>query len=248
MTLDDNIRRPEDTDDTAPEVSELRADIAETREEMGETLNELGDRLEPGHLMEQAKENVRDATIGRVEETARGINEMVMETIRQNPIPAAIAGAGLALLWMNRSGGNQKGRAQYTTRTAEQGPHIGERVGEGASAIGEGVGEAGDTVRQTITEASETVGATVGDAGQQLDRFMRASPLAMGAIALGAGAVIGALVPESDLEREKLGDASRQIGETVRGTVEQAADEAERSMDEAERTLTASGTGASTVS
>ena len=33
----------------------------------------------------------------------------VTETIRQNPIPAAIAAAGLALLWMNRSNGSSNG-------------------------------------------------------------------------------------------------------------------------------------------
>ena len=93
------------TDEEQAEAADIRADIEETREEMGGTLNELGDRLEPGHLMNQAKDNVRDATIGRVEETARGMSDMVMDTIKRNPIPAALAGAGLALLWINRSNG-----------------------------------------------------------------------------------------------------------------------------------------------
>ena len=78
------------TDDEQAEVAEIRADIEETRLEMGGTLNELGDRLEPAHLVQQAKENVREATIGRVEETAKGISDMVMETIKRNPIPAAL--------------------------------------------------------------------------------------------------------------------------------------------------------------
>ena len=60
------------TEHEAAEVAEIRADIEDTRQEMGGTLNELGDRLEPGHLVQQVKENVREATIGRVEETTRG--------------------------------------------------------------------------------------------------------------------------------------------------------------------------------
>lgn len=249
MTLDrdDDIRRREDGDGVEPAVAELRVDIEETRLEMGETLTELGDRLEPGHLVEQAKENVRDATIGRVEETAKGVSDMVMETIRRNPIPAAMAGAGLALLWMNRSGGTSNGAYRDAAQYREEGPGLGDRIGEGASVVGERVGEAGETVRQTIGDAGETVGQTVGQAGQQLDRFMQASPLAMGAIAVGAGAVIGALVPETQIEREKLGEAGRQIGEAVRDSVGQAADQAERSIDEAERSLSASGSGVSGV-
>ena len=101
------------TDDEQAEVAEIRAEIEETRLEMGGTLNELGGRLEPAHLVEQAKENVREATIGRVEETAKGVSDMVMETIKRNPIPAALAGAGLALLWVNRSQGSQAGNTSY---------------------------------------------------------------------------------------------------------------------------------------
>ena len=95
----------EETESEQADAGEIRAEIDETREEMGGTLNELGDRLDPAHLVTQAKENVRDATIGRVEDTAKGMTDMVMDTIKKNPIPAAIAGAGLALLWANRAPG-----------------------------------------------------------------------------------------------------------------------------------------------
>ena len=59
-------------------VGEMRADIDGARREMGTTLSELGDRLEPGNLVDQAKENLRDATIGRVEESVRGTSDMVL--------------------------------------------------------------------------------------------------------------------------------------------------------------------------
>ena len=83
--------------------TEILGEIDETRREMGSTLNELGDRLTPGHLVDQAKENVREATVGRLEDTARGMSDMVFETIKRNPIPTAMAGIGLAMLWRNRS-------------------------------------------------------------------------------------------------------------------------------------------------
>ena len=94
--------------------AELRADIRETRERLGDTLEEIGARLNPRHIGEQVKENIRDATIGRVGHLARDaadrVNEVrytMMDTIRDNPIPAAMVGIGLGWLFMNarRQGG-----------------------------------------------------------------------------------------------------------------------------------------------
>ncbi len=246
------------TDDEAIEAAEIRADIEDTRLEMGDTLSELGDRLDPGNLVQQAKENVREATIGRVEETAKGMSDMVMETIKKNPIPAAMAGAGLALLWANRSNGHGNGQRYdmyYGTTSSygqrlpygqqRQGEGLGQKVGDVAGnvgdtargavdQVGQTVGEIGQNVGQTAGQVGQNVGNTVGQVGTQLDRFMHSSPLAMAAIAAGAGAVLGSLLPETPQEREMLGDASRQFGNTVRDTVDQAATKAEEQMDKAE--------------
>jgi hypothetical protein len=224
------------TSDQAIEVAEIRADIEDTRADMGGTLTELGDRLEPGHLIDQAKENVRDATVGRIEETAKGVSDMVMDTIKRNPIPAAIAGAGLAMLWANRSSG-QEGRDRYRSEGYTRYQVDGGRRSDGAG-IGEAVGSAAGQVGETVGQVGQNVGQTAGQVTGQLDRFMHANPLAMGAVALGAGAVIGALVPESTQEREMLGDASRQIGTAVRDTVDQATTRAEEALDGAEDKVT----------
>jgi hypothetical protein len=258
------------TDEEAAEAVEIRAEIEETRLEMGGTLHELGDRLDPGNLMNQAKENVREATIGRVEETAKGMSDMVMETIKRNPIPAAMAGAGLAMLWKNKADGNGNGsRTQYGSRyspyygtTSNAGQRgwteggqqggIGDKAGQAVGAVGEKAGEIGGTVGQAVGQVGQTAtdvtGEVIGrgqeaaqEVGWRLERFMQASPLAVGAIAIGAGALIGALLPETEKEREMLGDASRQVGETVRDSVSEAGQQAEQKLDEAERTLASSG-------
>jgi hypothetical protein len=233
------------TDDEAAEAATIRSDIEDTRAEMGGTLTQLGDRLEPGHLMNQAKENVRDATIGRVEETAKGVSDMVMDTIKRNPIPAAMAGAGLALLWANRSSGQNGHRTATGTyrrydiesERRSDGPGIGDRIGQGAAGVGDAVGGAAGQVGETVGQVGQNVGQAAGQVTGQLERVMQASPLAMGAVAVGAGAVIGALVPETPQEREMLGDASRQIGTAVRDTVDQATTRAEEALEEAEVTV-----------
>ena len=232
------------TEDEAAEVAEIRADIEDTREEMGGTLNELGDRLEPGHLVNQVKENVREATIGRVEETAKGVSEMVMDTIKRNPVPAALAGAGLALLWANRSQGPRGNTTSYGSgygyqsrpatmyEGAAQG--IGSKALNAASTVTGAVGSVAEGAQQATGEVVDRAGETAQQVGFKLDSFMQSSPLAVGAIAIGAGALVGSIVPETKQEREVLGDASRQVTSAVRDGVEQATAKAEETLDSVE--------------
>lgn len=221
------------TEDEAAEVAEIRADIEGTRQDLGGTLNELGDRLEPGHLVQQAKENVREATIGRVEETAKGVSDMVMDTIRRNPIPAALAGAGLAMLWVNRSQGGYQGRPT-STYEANGGQGIGSKARDAASSVGDAAATVGQNVTGAVGSVAEGAGQTAEQVGWRLESFMQASPIAMGAIAAGAGAVVGSLLPETPQEREVLGDASRQVTSAARDAVEQATAKAEETLDDVE--------------
>lgn len=122
-----------DTDET----TEIRVEIEQTRAELSETINAIQDRLNPQTLVEQAKdsvretatgmveqakETVRDATIGKAEqmvsdvgETARGTGSSIIETIRRNPVPAALAAAGIGWLWMNRAQGASGHTSSYRT-------------------------------------------------------------------------------------------------------------------------------------
>ena len=236
------------TDEEQADAAEIRAEIEQTREEMGGTLNELGDRLEPGHLMDQAKENVRDATIGRVEETARGMSDMVMDTIKRNPVPAAMAGAGLALLWMNRSNGHDGIRSgEYraygsdirSSDVSQRGEGIGQKVGEVAGSVGDAVGSVKGSAEGAVGTVAQGATEAVGEVGWRVDRFMQASPLAVGAIAVGAGVLAGTILPETPQEQQFLGDASRQVADTVRQTVDDVATRAEATLDETEQKVIA---------
>src|SRR5215212_3344299 len=69
-----------------------------------------------------AKDAAWDATIGRAEdavstagETARGVGSIVIETIKQHPIPAALAGLSLFWLYKHRSGGETSYGGSYGT-------------------------------------------------------------------------------------------------------------------------------------
>ena len=248
---------------------EIREDIEETRVEMGATLGELGDRLDPSRVMQEAKENVREATIGRVEqvvedagETARGTSDMVINTIKDNPIPSALAATGLFMLWRNRAKTSGAGDRhadrrgiyddRYGTRYFEDprsdrspgdtvrqvGSNAAGTVSDAAGNVASSIGDVAGTAGQKAGEVVEQGRQTAGQLGSQLDRYMHASPLAMGAIAYGVGAVVGALVPETEPERQILSKPAEQVSTAVRDTVDEAMDKVDERAEEAQRELT----------
>lgn len=89
-----------------PEV--IREEIRRTRTRMSDTIEELGDRLNPKRVKADLKRNLHDATIGKAEHMARvaahrvdDTRHSLMDSIRENPIPAAMAGIGLGWLFLS---------------------------------------------------------------------------------------------------------------------------------------------------
>jgi len=120
----------EERDDAVVEIEVTRARIEQTRADMTETIDAIKDKLSPQNLVQQAKETVREATIGRAQEMAsnvvdsakqaantavegaervmssassgvRDAGETVVESIQRNPLPFALIATGLGWLWMN---------------------------------------------------------------------------------------------------------------------------------------------------
>jgi len=91
-------------------------------------------------------------------------------------------------------------------------------------------------VGQTIGDAASEVAYRGRDAvdsvGSQLDQFMQAGPLAVAAVAAGAGALVGALVPSSQAERKVLAEPAQKVAGSVRDDVSTAMDRVEEKVDD----------------
>jgi ElaB/YqjD/DUF883 family membrane-anchored ribosome-binding protein len=99
-----------DRDRDEDETEIIAADIRITQERLGDTVEEIGERFNPTRLKEELKSDIRDATIGKVENMAQQTADMVsdaqrslMESIRENPIPVVLVGLGLGWMILNAS-------------------------------------------------------------------------------------------------------------------------------------------------
>jgi ElaB/YqjD/DUF883 family membrane-anchored ribosome-binding protein len=164
-----------DTDD--PDVIKSRID--RTRADMDETVNALQHKLSLDYVLDRAIGNLRDSS-GR---------SRVLEVIRDNPIPAAMIGVGLAWLMVDHNAGPRVGRGRSIPRGhpdevgrgddrdwlapgaeyyegGRSGPGFMHRMKERASHLGEKISgaahELGDKVRGGVEGAKDRVGG-VGD-------------------------------------------------------------------------------------
>jgi ElaB/YqjD/DUF883 family membrane-anchored ribosome-binding protein len=94
--------------DPSNEADALRSDIDVTRQRMDDTMDQLGDRLQPRHLVDEVLGYFRgDAGNGdsrlhemrdKLSRSASSAVHGVVDTVKQNPLPALVIGAGIA--WM----------------------------------------------------------------------------------------------------------------------------------------------------
>lgn len=144
----------------------LRAEIRETRDRMSDTLDQLGNRLNPNRLKAQVKENIREATVGRVETMARNAADRVNEgghgfvdRIRENPIPAAMVGIGLGWLMF--------GGRRHEDRTLWQQSYVTGDNWDGTAYVGD---VSATTPRLAQDDAGGSMGSTVSREPGVVDR------------------------------------------------------------------------------
>ncbi len=253
-----------------PEVEAIFVDIAATRSEMADTVDALGERLAPSAVAGRAGDAVRDATIGRIEskvndmsttasdlvsnagETVQQTGEGILDTIRRNPVPAALAGIGIGWLVVSRSQSGSSSRAPSPNRRplrtgwvatgdgwrrSDRGPFdVGDaldRRARSASAAFENatadarqsIGDSVDELGDRASRAAETFGSTAADTLAGAQRAVESNPLAFGALAVAVGTAIGLALPATTAEKRMMGPTGGRLIDQVEHAVSQPLDE-----------------------
>jgi gas vesicle protein len=238
--------QPDKSDEGGEDTAAIRAGINETRGRLSDTLNELGERLNPHVVREQVtervKEGIREATIGRVEHMARSAKDTVnatrsgiTDTIRDNPVPAAMVAVGLAWLMFNgkRDSGSTSSYNSYDrnyargydglsdggaySRSSSQfaGSYPYDSEFESTDSEGGRVSRVVGDVRERVGHAAESVADSVKDRAGQLaersrnlaDRAGHAASSAASAVTSRAGSVSRSVATRTTQGARRLEDS-----------------------------------------
>jgi len=228
--------------DIEQKVAELKESVIggyhETKDHLKDDLGrELrGARHMVSDEITQARTAVRDATVGRVEHMVHDARESVtdagtsvLDTIKENPIPAAMIGIGLGWLLFGGGTRTRRGSAERTMRRyrLDAGPSYGYGYGPGVGyAEGRDEGGSGEGgPRRVLRQGQRAVGKAVHQAGEGASNLGHrvqegASHLAQGAqgMAHDAGETVSQVARDARVRGERVArGAGRQIMRAERG-------------------------------
>ena len=192
------------------EVAASRAEIERTRTDMSETVDAIQNKLSPQNLKEQAKEQATG--------TAKGAGSTIMQTIRENPLPAALTGIGLGWLFMS------------ARKQSASGPSGGQSVSQAQERAGQVANQAQDRMSQLGSQAQGQAQRAKGG----FQRMLQENPLAVGALAVGAGAAVGLAIPQTAKEHEAMGEARDTLVERAQEKAQDAQQRVQRVAEEAQ--------------
>ncbi len=254
----DQPERSDVTTDANEDTSAIRAEIETTRVRMSQTLDEIGERLNPHNIKENVKDSIKEATIGRVSHMARNAANSVSRTtngmtntVRENPIPAAMVAIGLGwMIWNSRSShdavtsyrsaydvgygddyGQEYGRegSRDMASAARQKIERAERgVQQMASNVKERASELTDNVKDRAQGFASTVSETTRRGKGRVEDAFEANPLVLGAVAMAAGLAAGFSAPVTDREVRLMGGARDDLVDRVKDVAEDTKEKAQR--------------------
>lgn len=187
---------------------EILAEIEQTRHEMDSTLTAIEHRLTPGQLVDQGLDYLRSS----------GANDFVQNLggqVKNNPLPVALVGLGVA--WLMATGKNPPQHGH-----ASSGPGLGERAGEVKDRMTQSV----RSVRDRVASATDSARHQTERARSSMQYVMREQPLALGAVGLAIGAVLAAMAPRTRKEDELMGETRDQLMEKAKEAGKEAVQKA----------------------
>jgi hypothetical protein len=216
-------------DDSRKEIHkerrEIHQEIDRSRARLSGTIDEIMDRFSSERLKDRAWDEIRSMT--RPGSRARDTGSTLVDTVRNNPIPAAMAGAGLILLFAR---GPEGGRHETGIDVTGEG-----KAGEAAEKvhdISRKAREKAERLKGSVSEktgvAGEELRGKAGEVGSVFHDILENNPLAIAAAAFAIGSALGLGLPETEKEREVLGEA----GSLMREKAAQAAEKAEKKLED----------------
>ncbi len=216
-------------DDRRPE--QIENEIEHTRAEVSATIDAIQSKLTPGQLMDQTLGYLRTSL-------PADFGSNLSRSVRENPIPVALLGIGLAWLMM---GGQHNSRMrryaqppEYDAAEDSSVTSLGARAGETGERIRQRSAEMSARAREAVGQVRERMGATTDSARAHLSDLGNRSratyerargnvnhaiedqPLVVGAVGLAVGAMLGASLPRTRQEDEWMGETRDRMVDSAK--------------------------------
>jgi hypothetical protein len=160
----------------------------EIRDHMDRTLDEIQRRLSPQELM--------DRSLGFFREHGSAFLREAGDTVGRHPVPVLLTGAGI--VWLTAAVASSRSPTSSRFRSDGDGSHIDEDL-DTFDEFADGHGYA--------TRAYAGEENADDSAGAYVAQLVREQPVLVGALALAAGALLGAALPITEYERRMMGPA-----------------------------------------
>ena len=226
------------------EVEHLRAEIAKDRMETEATLDAIQNRLTPAHLKEQAREKVRQVTIGKAQnmahtagDKAKDAGYSMLDTLKDNIVPTAMIGVGLAWLIKSNKSGDGGRYGEYDAYD----PYLEEEYPEGplryyagpaadmrtyySESKGRGGGKTGHHVREKASGAVERARERARAAGERSGEMMGHAREKVSSAGEKAGEVAGDARDRASEAARHAAHRTRELSRRARFTSRRMTDE-----------------------
>ncbi|MBZ9657514.1 DUF3618 domain-containing protein [Mesorhizobium sp. ESP-6-4] len=246
---------------TERSAAELEREAEATRARVVATADSIRDKMTPGQLFDEFTGHFRG---GAGSEMLHNLKAQV----RDNPLPLTVIGAGLAWLMLGSGASATPAGTDGVTRRGPGLDHgafgagIGSTASDAAGAVAEAASGAAGTVSNLASSAADTLASSAAAAADMATSASRSAhslledqPLAVAAVGLAIGAAIGAMLPHTEVEDERLGTYRERLRDSAEDTLKEGLDTAtqvaaeayQSASDEAGRQASSEGTLADKV-
>lgn len=195
--------------------AQLEREIDEERAHIRHTLDLLEGKLSPGEIIDKALDYTR--------RNGGEFSRNLVDTITHNPVATLLAATGIG--WMlYRQNREDSSQAAYHGDGAEAGlkdkaEHVKQQAGDAAH-------HASENLRQGAEHLKHSTQAQARKVSQGFNHMLDEQPLALGALGLALGALIGGSLPSTRAEDRVMGEAADRAADKVEQTAERTYDKA----------------------
>jgi hypothetical protein len=216
-----NINGGDGGGDSRKNPAQLEREIDEERAHIRHTLDLLEGKLSPGEIFDRALDYTR--------RNGGEFSRNLVDTITHNPVATLMAATGIG--WMLYRQNQEASSYAYRGDDSEsslkdKASHVNASAEHAKQQAGDAAHRASESLRQGAEHLRHSTRAQARKVSQGFNHMLDEQPLALGALGLALGALIGGSLPSTRAEDRVMGETSDRVTDKAKQTAERTYDKA----------------------